>query len=51
MKYSLIAQGANVDWKAVTSVRAHFNRLSPDNVSYKFIVPITFFVCFLGFSF
>mgnify|MGYP007088643034 CR=1 FL=1 len=33
MKYGFIARGTSVDLKSVTSIQAHLDRLSPDDVS------------------
>ena len=37
MEYDLIAQGTLVDLKSVTSIRAHHNWLSPNDVSQEYI--------------
>ena len=55
MRYRLIARGAKVDLKSSSSVRAHFDGLSFDEVSEDptllliFFFLFFFFACFLGF--
>ena len=51
MRYRLIACGAKVDLKSSSSVRAHFDGLSFDEVSEDptLLLFFFFFACFLGF--
>ena len=50
MKYDLITWGMNVELKDPTSIRAHFDRLSSDNISYEFIAPLLHSHVSLDFS-
>lgn len=46
MEYGLIARGVAVDFKSVTSIWTHFNKLSPNDVSKEQIAS-HFFSCML----